>query len=81
METLVIAKLQKKLKRRITPARRSTLKQLYPTDLAISKEKYKDLQVLKCFCQPANHAFFDNLSTTATDITDDSEGSGSDTDD
>ena len=55
--------------------------QLYPIDLAISKEKYKDLQVLKRFYLPENHAFFDNLSTSATDITDGSEGSSSDTDD
>ena len=78
METTVLAKPQKKASiLRNLP----TLTQLYPTDLAISKEKYKDLQVLKRFYRPENHAFFDNLSTSATDITDGSEGSSSDTDD
>ena len=78
METAVIAKPQKKgLILRNLP----TLMQLYPTDLAISKEKYKDLQVFKRFNRPENHAFFNNLSNSATDITDGSEGSSLDTDD
>ena len=76
MKNVVLAKPQKKgsiLRNLPVPM------QLYPTDLAISKEKYKDLQVLKRFCRPENHAFFDNVSTSATDITDGSEGSSSDT--
>ena len=46
METAVLAKPQKKgsILRNLP-----TLMQLYPTDLAISKEKYKDLQIFKRF--------------------------------
>ena len=78
METVVSAKPQKKgsILRNLP-----TLMQLYPTDLAISKEKYKDIQVQKLFCRPENHAFFENLSTSATVIIEGSEGSSLDTDD
>ena len=37
------------------------LQRNYDATLPISREKYNDLQVLRQFCSPANHAFYDQL--------------------
>nr|XP_047123938.1 uncharacterized protein LOC124806808 [Hydra vulgaris] len=46
----------------------SVLTKLYENGpLPISSEKYKDLQVLKRFCSPTNHQFFDELPHNGSD--------------
>ncbi|XP_065679848.1 uncharacterized protein LOC136094158 [Hydra vulgaris] len=46
----------------------SVLTKLYEIcSLPISSEKYKDLQVLKRFCSPTNHQFFDELPHSGSD--------------
>ena len=40
------------------------LQRNYDATLPISREKYNDLQVLRQFCNPANHAFYDSCITT-----------------
>lgn len=39
----------------------TTLSSLYTAPLPISEDKYKDLQVLKRFCSPGVHCFYDQL--------------------
>ncbi|KAK3769366.1 hypothetical protein RRG08_062114 [Elysia crispata] len=34
---------------------------LYASPIPVSEAKCKDIQVLKTFCSPAKHAFFDNI--------------------
>ncbi|GFO06504.1 vitamin B12-dependent ribonucleotide reductase [Plakobranchus ocellatus] len=61
MESAVVMPRQKTLAAKIESQIRMPLNGLYSNPIPISEAKYKDLQVLKKFCDPQNAAYYDSL--------------------
>ncbi|GFO24788.1 upf0317 protein c14orf159,mitochondrial [Plakobranchus ocellatus] len=61
MESAVVMPRQKTLAAKIESQKRMPLNRLYSNPIPTSEAKYKDLQVLKKFCDPQNAAYYDSL--------------------
>ena len=60
-ESAVVSPRRKTLPANIETVLKSDMERNYLQPLPISLAKFEDLQVLKRFCDPRHHAFFDNL--------------------